>query len=60
MDDDENNFQNKVIQSAILENHKVTEAERAELMEKVMEKLKGKMTPMTEEEIGEFFDTRGF
>lgn len=58
MDDDKNDIQNKVTQTAELKNHKLTEEEKKALLEKVTEKLKGKITPMTEEEIEEFYDTR--
>ena len=50
----------KEITSAELTNHLLTDEERLALLEKVKEKLKGKMIKMTEEEIDNFFDTRGF
>lgn len=58
MDDDKNDFQKIMEQTAKIENHKLTDEEKKALLEKVTEKLKGKMTPMTEEEIEEFYDTR--
>ncbi len=58
MKNDKNEFQNIVEQTAKIENHKFTKEEKKAFLEKVTENLKGKMTPMTEEEIEEFYDTR--